>query len=57
MEAKGQYPSGAFEALYPALISIRHRSPLRAASSLPESFRSLASALMLLPSPGKAESN
>ena len=53
MEAKGQHPSGASEALLRAVLSIPHRSPLRAASSLPESLRALASPLMPLNPPAK----
>ena len=54
MEAKGQHPSGASEALLRALLSIPHRSPpLRAASSSPESLRALASPLMPLNPPAK----
>ena len=48
VEAKGQHPSGAFGALSRAFLSIPHRSPLRAASSSPESLRSLASPLLPL---------
>jgi hypothetical protein len=53
MEAKGQHPSGAFGALSRAVISIPHRSPLCAASSLPESLRALASPVMPLNPPAK----
>jgi len=48
MEAKGQHPSGASEALLRAVLSIPHHSHLCAASSSPESLRSLASPLLPL---------
>jgi hypothetical protein len=53
MEAKGQHPSGASEALLRAVLSIPHHSHLCAASSLPESLRVLASPLMPLNPPAK----
>ena len=53
MEAKGQHPSGASEALLRAVLSIPHHSHLCAASSLPESLRVIASPLMPLNPPAK----